>query len=499
MTGGTDNHMLLVDLRGTRIDAARAERALHAAHIAVNRASLPGDAGSEPTQGDGGLKARHAGRHDARPRASPRSARWPAGSPTSSTPAAQSPRSPASARTCSKCAPLSPSTAHNSGAPQRRDEHSNTRMHCPFCNFEDTKVTDSRLAGEGRQVRRRRECLSCGERFTTFESPELVMPYVVKRDDRREPFDVNKLRNGFLNALQKRPVQREDIERSIEHIEHHLQTLGEREVSSRLIGDLVMEELRRLDEVAYVRFASVYRSFQDVTEFQQEIERLAACRACSEPRADVAAASRRRRRRSNEHRARMADAIDYEHMARALQLAANGLYDTAPNPTVGCVLVNDARVVGTGWTAPAGGPHAEIVALKAAGAAARGATAYVTLEPCCHTGRTGPCTKALLEAGVARVVFAGARSESARRTAAAPRSSTAAGIAVEGGVMETRGRAVEPRLLHAHAARRAVRAQQARREPRRPHGARERRRASGSRAPPRAPTCIAGALARAPC
>jgi transcriptional repressor NrdR len=135
-------------------------------------------------------------------------------------------------------------------------------------------VTDSRLAGEGRQVRRRGECLSCGERFTTFEMPELVMPYVIKRDDRREPFDVNKLRSGFLNALQKRPVQREDIERSIEHIEHHLQTLGEREVPSRLVGDLVMEELRRLDEVAYVRFASVYRSFQDVTEFQQEIERL---------------------------------------------------------------------------------------------------------------------------------------------------------------------------------------------------------------------------------
>ena len=157
-------------------------------------------------------------------------------------------------------------------------------MHCPFCNFEDTKVTDSRLAGEGRQVRRRRECLKCGERFTTFEMPELVMPYVVKRDDRREPFDVIKLRNGFLNALQKRPVQREDIERSIEHIEHHLQTLGEREVPSRLIGDLVMEELRRLDEVAYVRFASVYRSFQDVTEFQQEIERLQALPSLLESR-----------------------------------------------------------------------------------------------------------------------------------------------------------------------------------------------------------------------
>ena len=147
-------------------------------------------------------------------------------------------------------------------------------MHCPFCNFEDTKVIDSRLAGEGRQVRRRRECLSCSERFTTFETPELVMPYVVKRDGRREPFDETKLRNGILSAIQKRPVQREDIERSIEHIAHALQTMGEREVPSRLVGDLVMEELRRLDEVAYVRFASVYRSFQDVTEFQQEIERL---------------------------------------------------------------------------------------------------------------------------------------------------------------------------------------------------------------------------------
>ncbi len=117
-------------------------------------------------------------------------------------------------------------------------------MHCPFCNFEDTKVIDSRLAGEGRQVRRRRECLSCGERFTTFEQAELVMPYVVKRDDRREPFDETKLRNGILAALQKRPVQREEIERGIEHITHILQTIGEREVSSRLIGDLVMEELR---------------------------------------------------------------------------------------------------------------------------------------------------------------------------------------------------------------------------------------------------------------
>ena len=131
----------------------------------------------------------------------------------------------------------------------------------------------------------------------------------------------------------------------------------------------------------------------------------------------------------------MADAIDHEHMARALQLAANGLYGTAPNPAVGCVLVKDSRVVGTGWTAPAGGPHAEIVALKAAGAAARGATAYVTLEPCCHTGRTGPCTKALIEAGVSRVVFAG-DDPNPRVSGGGAAALRAAGIAVEGGVMD---------------------------------------------------------------
>jgi len=136
----------------------------------------------------------------------------------------------------------------------------------------------------------------------------------------------------------------------------------------------------------------------------------------------------------------MADATDYEHMAHALKLAANGLYDTKPNPTVGCVLVKDARVVGAGWTAPAGGPHAEVVALEAAGAAARGATAYVTLEPCCHTGRTGPCTRALAEAGVARVVFAG-HDPNPRVNGGGARALTAAGIAVEGGVMEA---AAEP-------------------------------------------------------
>ncbi len=147
-------------------------------------------------------------------------------------------------------------------------------MHCPFCSHEETKVTDSRLAGEGQQIRRRRECLACGERFTTFETAELVMPRIVKSDSTREPFDEEKLRHGMLKALEKRPVASEAIDAAVVHICHRLRTLGEREVPARLVGEYVMEELRHLDEVAFVRFASVYRSFQDVDAFREEIERL---------------------------------------------------------------------------------------------------------------------------------------------------------------------------------------------------------------------------------
>ena len=147
-------------------------------------------------------------------------------------------------------------------------------MHCPFCDHEETKVIDSRLAGEGRQVRRRRECAACRERFTTFESPELLMPRLIKRDKTREPFDETKLRAGIVRALEKRPVSSEAIEEIVLRIKHRLQTEGEQEVPARIVGEMVMEALQAIDEVAYVRFASVYRSFQDVTEFQDEIRRL---------------------------------------------------------------------------------------------------------------------------------------------------------------------------------------------------------------------------------
>ena len=147
-------------------------------------------------------------------------------------------------------------------------------MHCPFCAAVDTKVIDSRLVGDGSQVRRRRQCLVCHERFTTFEVAELVMPRVIKSNEVREPFNEDKLRAGMLRALEKRPVSVEQIESALARILHKTMTCGEREIPSEQIGQLVMDELQQLDQVAYVRFASVYRSFEDIREFGEEIARL---------------------------------------------------------------------------------------------------------------------------------------------------------------------------------------------------------------------------------
>ncbi|SHE36385.1 transcriptional repressor NrdR [Modicisalibacter ilicicola DSM 19980] len=148
-------------------------------------------------------------------------------------------------------------------------------MHCPFCGSHDTRVTDSRLVAEGDQVRRRRQCASCGERFTTYETAELIMPRVVKADGSRESFDERKLRAGMLRALEKRPVSAESIEAAVERIRQRLRARGEREIEAREIGEEVMRALKRLDQVAYIRFASVYRRFQDLDEFRAEIDRLA--------------------------------------------------------------------------------------------------------------------------------------------------------------------------------------------------------------------------------
>ncbi|MGB0449778.1 MAG: transcriptional regulator NrdR [Porticoccaceae bacterium] len=155
-------------------------------------------------------------------------------------------------------------------------------MYCPFCNADDTRVIDSRLVADGGQVRRRRECGACNERFTTYEMAELVMPRVIKTDGTREVFDEEKLRAGLQRALEKRPVSIEQIEAALTQIKHFLQVTGEREVSSRVIGEEVMTRLRELDEVAYVRFASVYRSFQDLSEFQDELNRLNALKPAAD-------------------------------------------------------------------------------------------------------------------------------------------------------------------------------------------------------------------------
>ena len=145
-------------------------------------------------------------------------------------------------------------------------------MKCPFCTDFDNKVVDSRLSGESDVIRRRRECLGCGRRFTTYERVEDILPMVIKKDDRREPFDRNKILSGIQTACQKRPVPVAVMEEIVERIEKSLQDKGDKEIKSSTIGETVMLELNDLDEVAYVRFASVYRSFKDINEFMDELK-----------------------------------------------------------------------------------------------------------------------------------------------------------------------------------------------------------------------------------
>jgi len=147
-------------------------------------------------------------------------------------------------------------------------------MYCPFCSFTDTRVIDSRLVSDGTQVRRRRECSSCGERFTSYEVAELLMPKLIKQDGTRQPFDEQKLRTGIMRSLEKRPVSVEDIEQAISRIKSSLRATGEREIPAQKLGEMVMQQLRKLDDVAYVRFASVYRRFKDVQEFRTAIDSL---------------------------------------------------------------------------------------------------------------------------------------------------------------------------------------------------------------------------------
>ncbi|WP_326941976.1 transcriptional regulator NrdR [Actimicrobium sp. GrIS 1.19] len=144
-------------------------------------------------------------------------------------------------------------------------------MKCPFCQHDETQVLDTRVSEEGDSIRRRRRCASCEKRFTTYERIELTMPAIVKKNGSRTDFDSSKLRGSLMLALRKRPVSAEAVDAAIHRIEEKIRSSGEREIMSGHIGELVMRELRRLDKIAYIRFASVYKSFEDVTEFQDAI------------------------------------------------------------------------------------------------------------------------------------------------------------------------------------------------------------------------------------
>ena len=314
-------------------------------------------------------------------------------------------------------------------------------MRCPSCNSLDTQVKDSRPTEDSAVIRRRRVCIACNFRFTTFERVQLRELTVIKRNGRRVPFDRDKLVRSLQISLRKRPVDPERVEKMVSAIVRELESGGEAEVSSEAIGEIVMEHLRQLDDVAYVRFASVYRNFREAKDFESRARRTV-----------------RRRRRTGRRvtqmifriledqfaqKSRESKAADARFMQLALALGRRGQGRTWPNPAVGAVVVKDGVIVGRGWTQPGGRPHAEPEALKRAGEAARGATLYVTLEPCSHVGKSPPCVDAVIAAGIARVVSAieDPNPEVAGQGHARLR---AAGIAVDVG-LECRGSRARPR------------------------------------------------------
>ena len=282
-------------------------------------------------------------------------------------------------------------------------------MRCPSCGSLDTQVKDSRPTEDSAAIRRRRVCLTCNFRFTTFERVQLRELVVIKRNGRRVPFDRDKLMRSLSIALRKRPVEPERVEELVSKIVRELESLGESEIASEIIGETVMEHLRKLDDVAYVRFASVYRNFREAKDFETALGELtgdddgknhSAVPGPPAAHENVAAAARRSARER-----RPTQACKMRFMQLALALGRRGLGRTWPNPAVGAVIVKDGVILGRGWTQPGGRPHAETEALKRAGKEAKGATLYVTLEPCSHQGKTPPCVDAIIRAGIARVVL----------------------------------------------------------------------------------------------
>ncbi len=277
-------------------------------------------------------------------------------------------------------------------------------MRCPYCGGLDTQVKDSRPTEDSSSIRRRRICPDCGGRFTTFERVQLRELMVVKKNGRRAPFDRDKLMRSVQVALRKRSVEPERVERMINGVVRQLESQTDGDIPTERIGELVMEGLKALDDVAYVRFASVYRNFREARDFNAIVGELEA-EPGGRPGQGSSAPAPERARDMSQGAAAESDE-DLRWMEAALNLGSRSLGLAAPNPAVGAILVKDGAVVGRGATAPGGRPHAERIALAEAGEAARGATLYVTLEPCSHLGASPPCADAIIAAGVARVVSA---------------------------------------------------------------------------------------------
>ena len=393
VSGGTDTHLMLVDLRPKRLTGKVAEAALGRAHITCNKNGIPFDP-EKPTVTSGIRLGTPAGTSRGFGIAEFRQV----GELIAEVLDALSQKgaeedAPVEAAVREKVKRLISRFPIYPGLTPEGE-----RMRCPSCGQLDTQVKDSRPTEDSAAIRRRRVCLACNFRFTTFERVQLRELVVIKRNGRRVPFDRDKLMRSLQIALRKRPVEPERVEQMVSKIVRELESLGESEVSSETIGETVMEHLRELDDVAYVRFASVYRNFREAEGFRGGARR----------------AVRRGRAASPPPRAKMSDAapahgrsaLDQRFMQLALALGRRGLGSTWPNPAVGAVVVKDGVILGRGWTQPGGRPHAETEALKRAGKAARGATLYVTLEPCSHHGKTPPCADAIIRAGIARVVSA---------------------------------------------------------------------------------------------
>ena len=309
-------------------------------------------------------------------------------------------------------------------------------MRCPYCGSTNTQVKDSRPSEDHTTIRRRRVCADCGGRFTTFERVQLRELTVIKRSGRRTPFDRDKLMRSVQIALRKRPVDPERIERMVSGIVRRLENMGENDIKSETIGRLVMEALKALDDVAYVRFASVYKNFREAKDFEALLGELAATDDDETRRPNGPARPRPLPKISPSPYITPMSASDEDHMAQALQLARRGLGLTWPNPSVGSIVVAPSgEILARGWTAPGGRPHAEAIALEQAGAGARGATIYVTLEPCAHVGGRGPaCADIIAAARPARAVIA-LRDPDPRTAGRGLERLAAAGIEVKDGVL----------------------------------------------------------------